>query len=134
MVRGNFLWQKASKYIHYHKLWKTLSKGQYDCLSFRCILGWFSIRFTIFVTWVMPFIILINFWLNRNLPHQYVPHQLMDDLSNLCHREHSVDNGIGVGLAKDPLMLKLAYSVSRKTIICIAVYVRVFLPVFPGFI
>ena len=45
-----------------------------------------------------------------------------------------MDRGTGMGLAKDPLMLKLAYSVSRKTIICIAVYVRVFLPIFPGFI
>ena len=29
--------------------------------------------------------------------------------------------GIGVGPAKDPLMLKLAYSLFGKTIICIAV-------------
>ena len=68
------------------------------------------------------------------MPHQYVPRQLMDDLSNLCHREHSVDNSIGVGLAKDPLMLKLAYSLSEKSVICIAVCVHVLLPTFAGFI
>ena len=45
-----------------------------------------------------------------------------------------MDKGIGVGPAKDPPMLKLAYSLSRKTVICIAVCVHVLLPVFRSFI
>ena len=45
-----------------------------------------------------------------------------------------MDKGTGVGLAKDPPMLKLAYSLPGKTINCIAVYVCVLLPVFLGFI
>ena len=68
------------------------------------------------------------------MPCQYVSRQLMDDLSNLCHRKHSVDRGTGMGLAKDPLMLKLAYSLSEKSVICIAVCVHVLLPTFAGFI
>ena len=45
-----------------------------------------------------------------------------------------MDKGTGVGLAKDPPMLKLAYSLSGKTVICIAMCVRVLLPIFPSFI
>ena len=45
-----------------------------------------------------------------------------------------MDKGTGVGLAKDPPMLKLAYSLSQKTIICIVVCVHVLLPTFAGFI
>ena len=45
-----------------------------------------------------------------------------------------MDKGTGVGPAKDPQMLKLAYFLSGKTIICIVVCVRVLLPVFLGFI
>ena len=41
-----------------------------------------------------------------------------------------MDKGINVGPAKDPPMLKLAYSLFRKTTICIVVCVRVLLPVF----
>ena len=45
-----------------------------------------------------------------------------------------MDKGTGVGLAKDSPILKLADSLSGKTVICIAVSVHVLLPVFPGFI
>ena len=45
-----------------------------------------------------------------------------------------MDKGTGVGLAKDPPILKLAYSLSGKTVICMAVCVHVLLPVFHGFI
>ena len=45
-----------------------------------------------------------------------------------------MDKGTGVGSAKDPQILKLAYFLFGKTIICIVVYVRVLLPVFLGFI
>ena len=45
-----------------------------------------------------------------------------------------MDKGTGVGLAKDPSILKLAYSLSIKAIIFIVVCVYVLLPVFPGFI
>ena len=50
------------------------------------------------------------------------------------HIKHLVDKRTGVGLVKDPLMLKLAYFLSKKTIICIVVCVRVLLPIFLGFI
>ena len=50
------------------------------------------------------------------------------------HIKHLVDKGTGVGLVKDPPMLKLAYFLSKKTIICIVVCVRVLLPIFLGFI
>ena len=34
----------------------------------------------------------------------------MDDLKILCHRKHSTDKSTNLGLAKDPPMFKLAYS------------------------